>query len=935
MSIARWLRVDLHTHTPFDVTRPWGRSARSEREKGYSTEEGQARAWLDRCDQAELDVVAITDHNSLVGYDKIVAAYDQWRADTGSSLLVLPGVELSVAGCHFLVIGDPDERAHLEQLVGWAFRTSNPITDDEEPNEAVISVPDLAREIQDAAASGRDILAMAAHVNRDKGLAKVLKGLMRKHAFAQRAWSGFQVRGADFHNSKDLLRLWASARLFGRLPDQLDQSKQQQLQEFLQRDRWPFVDASDPEALKDLGAAFTWMKMSVPGVEGIRQALLDPESRLRRCTEDPPAPPPTWIERIEVEGVRTEGERPLFGGSLAVELSPALNTVIGGRGAGKSTLLELIRWVLDRTRPDDFSGREQRIRDRVEQLLSPEGILRADSRVRVIVRRDGRPVEVVRTLEELRAAPRGGDGEWDARTLVEPRILSQRQISDIADDPRAILREVDEVIADKLREWREERAAVVRKIEDLQRQRRELRDRLAQRKVVETSIEVLEGQIDRLERAAESDVLRQHRDVRHQQRWLEEIAGTIDEVATTLPEEPLLGAGWPPFPPEGPAAALLAGVRESLADQRQGITQRHKELVDTLAEARQRVADARRGPFAAVLDPIAEDYDALVQALRTDGLEIGQLDALQVKLAAERKREEALRKIPAELERVQEELRSSMAGLDDLYGARRARREEVATRLEERDADIRIRIEGFGDREEFAEQRGRWWGGTRMRTEDWRILVDWVYQGEQDSEAESVPDRWRRLVDAFRTDHEQLSEQAGEATAVRSLVGSSPTQFLEGALRAIDPGQFDTMERFLPGDLVAARFRDGDTFRSITRGSLGQRNTAVLSMLLTVGEGPLLLDQPEDDLDNRYIYDVVVDLLRAAKTERQIIVATHNANVPVNGDAELIVALDPARDGSVPVIAGTLEDSTVKEAVSTIMEGSETAFRLRRQRYGY
>ena len=144
------------------------------------------------------------------------------------------------------------------------------------------------------------------------------------------------------------------------------------------------------------------------------------------------------------------------------------------------------------------------------------------------------------------------------------------------------------------------------------------------------------------------------------------------------------------------------------------------------------------------------------------------------------------------------------------------------------------------------------------------------------------------------------------------------------------------MERFLPEDLVEARVRAADeSFKTIETGSVGEKSTAILSLLLSAGEQPIIIDQPEDDLDNQYVYNVVVDLLRRRKFSRQVIIATHNANIPVNGDAELIVALGVRDRLGVVEEAGSIDRPEIKERVSVIMEGSAEAFRLRRERYGY
>lgn len=128
------------------------------------------------------------------------------------------------------------------------------------------------------------------------------------------------------------------------------------------------------------------------------------------------------------------------------------------------------------------------------------------------------------------------------------------------------------------------------------------------------------------------------------------------------------------------------------------------------------------------------------------------------------------------------------------------------------------------------------------------------------------------------------------------------------------------------------------TYRPLSELSPGQKSTAVLLLTLQSGAEPLLIDQPEDDLDNRPVYDDVVQRFRSAKRRRQLLVATHNANSPVLGDAEQIVVLDavsadPAR-GEVRA-HGPIDDRGVRTAAEQILEGGETAFRRRRERCGW
>ncbi|MDQ2697071.1 MAG: ATP-binding protein, partial [Pseudomonadota bacterium] len=130
---------------------------------------------------------------------------------------------------------------------------------------------------------------------------------------------------------------------------------------------------------------------------------------------------------------------------------------------------------------------------------------------------------------------------------------------------------------------------------------------------------------------------------------------------------------------------------------------------------------------------------------------------------------------------------------------------------------------------------------------------------------------------------------------------------------------------------------DGTVAGRISDGSLsdGQRNTVALALLLAQPDGPLVIDQPEDELDSNFIFKDLIPLLRSVKNGRQIIMATHNANLPVNGDAELVYALEAQEGRGRPLAQGGLDQERVKRSVLDIMEGSEEAFRKRYEKYHF
>ena len=132
-----------------------------------------------------------------------------------------------------------------------------------------------------------------------------------------------------------------------------------------------------------------------------------------------------------------------------------------------------------------------------------------------------------------------------------------------------------------------------------------------------------------------------------------------------------------------------------------------------------------------------------------------------------------------------------------------------------------------------------------------------------------------------------------------------------------------------------------ETWQTIEALSTGQKATAVLLLLLLESEAPLVVDQPEDDLDNRFITEGVVPTMKDEKRKRQFVFSTHNANIPVLGDAELIIGLstgvqNEAVQGRINERnMGSIDMEPVREMVEEILEGGRAAFEMRRQKYGF
>lgn len=139
----------------------------------------------------------------------------------------------------------------------------------------------------------------------------------------------------------------------------------------------------------------------------------------------------------------------------------------------------------------------------------------------------------------------------------------------------------------------------------------------------------------------------------------------------------------------------------------------------------------------------------------------------------------------------------------------------------------------------------------------------------------------------------------------------------------------DYIFAWFPEDDLRIEYQREQKWYAISEGSQGQRSAALLAFLLAFGEEPIVLDQPEDDLDNHLIYDLIVRQIRENKLRRQLIVVTHNANVVVNGDTELVHVMAFGRGQCFVQQRGALQDQAVREEVCQVMEGGREAFARR------
>ena len=775
-----------------------------------------------------------------------------------------------------------------------------------------------------------------------------MKGHLRKWVVTRRDWHGFETAHPFARLSQvfqDLLLRWEAARR----GDDWDLLNKREKDRYRHLEHRPLVECSDPHNYENVGTRFSWLKMEVPDIEGIRIALLDPESRLRRMADGPPIRTHARFQRIRIEGTD-------FSEDTEIPINPCLTTLIGGRGTGKSTVIEYLRHAVGRDRGGDFPRDESaNLCTAVQSVLATKreqdfgytkGTLLPDYQITVDIVvaerlyricRSSSGIDVVSSpdLEDPQSTP------LDVRSLVFPRILSQRQIAQIARDPASQRHELDALIdTDSLQEIEKRRHSLVETLTKHQSSRTRLTMAIAKLPLVNTELQMVRDQIVFLESAGRREDWARFDATESERLWLEDakrkierLASDLDDLADGLSKPGVEARDLASLESEG---TWLRSVADHIRVAKETVVRNFRTLAGDLRSLRKRILSEQAGQWQPDYDQARSAYYTLIDEMKSRGVALTKHTKLLQRRAQLERESASLERTSQETDQLERTIRAVQFDLTGAHESRLGARKELAQALEEMDADVRLDILAFRDRDDFESRREQWFGGAGLQERDWVVLCDYVFCPEAD-----VPDQLRKLVKALRTDIKASSEHETAINAseskVASLLGHDRlTKNFYNALVRNDRIRLDEMERFLPEDLVQAKVRTADGgFKTIATGSVGEKSTAVLSLLLSTGNQPIIIDQPEDDLENQYVFNVVVDLVRRRKFNRQVIIATHYANIPVNGDAELMVALG-AEDRMGKVLgAGSIDRPDIKDLIAVIMEGSAEAFRLRRERYGY
>ena len=850
-------------------------------------EGGYNQALLQKCLELEIKVVGLADHGSVASVDSLRQVLEP------HGIVVFPGFEIASNDKTHYVCLFP-EGTTVQQLDRYLgnLKLHDP-ADGIRPSR--LSSEQLIAEV--------DLLGgfiYAAHCTHDSGLLKSRLNHVWKHP---------KLRAAQIPGSIDDLKS---------IEDDFYRKVFLNKYEGYQRER-PVAainakDVAKPDDL-DQPSATCFIKMTRPTFAAFKMAFLDPGSRIRLTSQHAQSPLGKVV-RMTVAGGYLDGVR--------VDFSDHLNTVIGGRGTGKSTLLECLRFALDLPP----KGKQAQ---KLHQEIVKENLGRSAGRVELTVvssAQNGKYYTISRRHGE---PPIVRDTDGNVSTLP-PRdllpgidIYGQNEIYELAQDETSRVRLLDRFLpldggyeaksADVHRRLKDNQQKLTKSLNDLDGVNAQV-ERLPKLE------EQLRG-FDELgikEKLAKTALLARERQIAKTAiDGLQSFRDSLSDLHERLPnldfinDEALVGL---------PDAAHLLALRTELEELKLGFTGHLTSM--------QAMLDDKAGQFTSQHDAWQQAIQAhdieLEKALRTlpatagkSGQEVG---AAYQRLTGEIERIKPMKSRATAQEGMRDTLRQDrrnlLAELSDLRGHRIEELKAAAKKLNRRlEGKLKVEIVPEADR-------------SPLMT----FLLGCKLDGVGEKRLAFIEDAETISPLSLAQSIQQGSADVQVAWGVTQMVADALTKLQSSQLMELEALELEHRADIF---LNVAHGDADPVFRPLNKLSTGQQCTAILHMLLLESVDPLLMDQPEDNLDNAFIADRIVAELREAKTSRQFLFATHNANIPVFGDAEWIGVFTAAENQGCLGLEtqGSIDVPMIRDQVASILEGGRDAFIQRKEKYEF
>ncbi|WP_275555773.1 TrlF family AAA-like ATPase [Mixta sp. Marseille-Q2659] len=788
---------------------------------------------------------------------------------------ILPGVELSVhdgnAGVHTLIVFSELWYANKEQTNHiQSFLTSTFAGIANFENENARSNHNIKQTIDLLDKYNLDYFIVFAHVEAHNGLWGGLKPALIKELFEKEE---VRRRVLGFqkvmtHDTRQIIK----AQL---------------------RERYPAeVQGCDAKNFHDMAsrAVASYIKLGDCTFEALQFALRDFGSRVR---PDKPQIQHSHIRKISFEGAGT------LGGTV-INLSSELNTLIGIRGSGKSSILEGVRYALGI--PFGEKSSETTYKENlVEKLLQSGGKITIDA-----VCRRGVEYKITRIFDRDPEVIVNGEmqpGISIRETILHnPIYFGQKDLANTGEGFEKDL--IQKLAGEKLDPIRKEIEDKGIEVQDLLRKIMRLTNNALELEGWKSKLSDAEFKLSFYKKYNVEDKLEKHTTYERDEKYINQKNIKINEILTEI-EQKLTES----------IASLTLDANHVSCENQDIIDAYHGEyhkiinciqnLNTSLSEGRNILSHLQKiaGDFTNNKDTLNDEFAEIerklseeLQQAGADKISTTEFRKLKSDIDEANNNIAELTKSESEKMTLEEQLKSKLISLNELWQKEFNQIVQMLEVINSAETPLKISATFKSDKKCMSNFIKEKFYGSKLREQTFQAIAEKI---------SDIGDMWENR------------------DVIASLTTSAKT-FNEYLIANI----LD-MITWQPPNVYSIEFRG----KPLIQHSLGQRASALMLFVLNQKNNDIIIiDQPEDDLDNQTIYDDVIKLIRQMKPNTQFIFATHNANIPVLGDAECVYSCVYS-DGKINAIGGGIDCKDVQEQIIAVMEGGKEAFERRRNVY--
>lgn len=884
---GKWWKTDFHVHTP--ASEDYGKgSDNPEYEKNITPKEFLLNAM-----SKKLDCLVISDHNTFKWIPQLRTALKELEDNNVNGyrkIYIFPAVELNVNGnVHVLGIFDID--TDYEKLAGILGKV-------EYSDSFKATKKSLSEVIEVIIKNGG--IAIPAHVDGPSGMfyeelcsASTIKSALEVDGILALEMTGLELNHQLYIESKRKLS---------------------------------FVLGSDSHCLESVGKEYTWVKMGMPNIEALRLALFDEEDGVKRNKYVEGNPnninERMYIKYIEIKEAKYAGRKK----PLRIEFSPWMTSIIGVRGTGKSSVIQFMRVVLNRHNdlPDDLKKEFEEF-IAIPKTRNDLGMFIDETIIDICIVKEG--LEYFLSWHNGKLYEKFSDNEEEAIDVQKRfpvRIFNQKQLFGMTKNANLLLQYVDSQW--KSHEWTKEVDSKKVEYKECMISYRKMCEQKKEQNSIMVSIREIESKIKAFETETTKKILEEQKNILIEEQQIKdlymmydplirkyvEMQECIDDVSSkTIDLDKIDGKSlevinkWQKSLLElnDNIKILLAKYKDSLLP--------YKVLFDRLECAKLKLQNQT-------------DMEHVIEELKALGIE--GIDLYPLLLQNRDKLVEQLKEYNDVDKNLAENYNRQKIILMEY-------RELIRKRIHERksvvdiwnsNSGLRVSLITFGNFEEnekvFRNMIMK--PGSTFANEILKMDSNEVYCGGIIYDI-AHPKENKEIVDELQNVCEKI------VNVDSAIMGKSIGKHLRTIFER-SPEVCDEMMTWIPDDKAVLELKmTNNRYVKIDAGSAGQRTSAILALLLQISDVPLIIDQPEDDLDTKNISEFVVKGINNKKKNQQIIVVTHNPNIVVNTNSEQIIHMEYGGGEINASHSGALQELEIRDAICEVMEGGREALDAR------